>query len=188
MSMSNARMYGGIGAILGLVGPLIPRIGFAIEIAGLVLVFLAVKIISDETGDGRIFSDFLKAFIATVGGMIVFVVIVLVTVGTAFLNPKEFMPQNLMAVIGSIIVGFIILWVTLIIGSYFRKKSYELIAQYTGVDMFKTSGLLYFIGAILIIVFGIGALIMLVAAILEIVAFFSLPEEIGKSEATPVLS
>ncbi|WP_372838593.1 DUF996 domain-containing protein [Pyrococcus kukulkanii] len=76
----------------------------------------------------------------------------------------------------------------MIIGSYFRKKSYELIAQYTGVDMFKTSGLLYFIGAILIIVFGIGALIMLVAAILEIVAFFSLPEEIGKSEVTPVLS
>ncbi|ASJ16894.1 hypothetical protein A3L04_07320 [Thermococcus chitonophagus] len=187
MSMSNAKMYGGIGAIIGLVGPLVPHIGFVLSIVGLVLIFLAVKIISDETGDKDIFSYFLKAFIAIVGGLIVFIIIVVATVGAAFLNPKELMPTNILSFIGVVLVGLIILWIAMIIGMYFRKKSYELIAQYTGVDMFKTAGLLYFIGAILLII-GIGALIAIIAAILEIVAFFSLPEEVQKSEVSSVSS
>ncbi|AEC52812.1 hypothetical protein PNA2_1899 [Pyrococcus sp. NA2] len=187
MGLGNAKIYGGVGGILSLIGPLAGSFGLILSIAGLVLVFLAVKTISDETGDERIFSLFLKAFISMVAGLIIFIIVIIATVGSfafGMIGKGMMSPGNLMAVIGSILVGFLILWITYIIGTYFQKKSFELIAEYTGVNLFKTTGLVYFIGAILIII-GVGFLIILVGAILEIVSFFSLPEEAKKLE-TPV--
>lgn len=147
--------------------------------------FLAVKTISEKSGDEGIFNNYLKAFIAQILGIIIFVGIIVATIGTAILKGgmgKLANPMEFMSLIGTILLGFIILWIFYTVAGYFKKKSYELIAQYTGTDMFKTAGLLFFIGAILIIL-GIGVLIILIAEILEIVAFFSLPET---SESAPV--
>ncbi|MDK2869943.1 MAG: hypothetical protein PWP39_1178 [Pyrococcus sp.] len=185
MEMKDAKLYGGIGAILQLVGPFVPSIGFILALVGLVLVFLAVKTISEKSGDEGIFNNYLKAFIAQILGIIIFVGIIVATIGTAILKGgmgKLANPMEFMSLIGTILLGFIILWIFYTVAGYFKKKSYELIAQYTGTDMFKTAGLLFFIGAILIIL-GIGVLIILIAEILEIVAFFSLPET---SESAPV--
>lgn len=185
MEMKDAKLYGGIGAILQLVGPFVPSIGFILALVGLVLVFLAVKTISEKSGDEGIFNNYLKAFIARILGIIIFVGIIVATIGTAILKGgmgKLANPMEFMSLIGTILLGFIILWIFYTVAGYFKKKSYELIAQYTGTDMFKTAGLLFFIGAILIIL-GIGVLIILIAEILEIVAFFSLPET---SESAPV--
>ncbi|AFK22837.1 DUF996 domain-containing protein [Pyrococcus sp. ST04] len=188
MTLSNAKLYGGIGAILNLVGPLVPNVGFVLSIVGLVLVFLAIKIISDETGDRDIFNNFLKAFITAIIGVVLFIGILIGSVGIAVLKGSELLhPAKMMSIIGSILIGFLIFWILFVVSTYFRKKSYELVAQYTSVDMFKTAGLLYFIGGILLII-GIGLIVILVAAILEIVAFFSLPEEVSKVESTPVSS
>ncbi|WP_048059062.1 DUF996 domain-containing protein [Pyrococcus furiosus] len=184
MEMKDAKLYGGIGAILQLVGPFVPSIGFILALVGLVLVFLAVKTISEKSGDEGIFNNYLKAFIAQILGIIIFVGIIVATIGTAILKGgmgKLANPMEFMSLIGTILLGFIILWIFYTVAGYFKKKSYEN-SQYTGTDMFKTAGLLFFIGAILIIL-GIGVLIILIAEILEIVAFFSLPET---SESAPV--
>lgn len=79
------------------------------------------------------------------------------------------------AIILSIIAPLIVVWAALTFGAYYLKKAYDQIAAYTGVDMFKTAGLLYLIGAATTIVI-IGLLILLVANILQAVAFFTLPD------------
>src|SRR4029077_2870384 len=66
-------------------------------------------------------------------------------------------------------------WVFTIISAIFLKRSYEKIAQRLNVSAFATAGLLYLIGAALTIVF-IGFLIILIALIFQVVAYFSIQD------------
>jgi len=83
-----------------------------------------------------------------------------------------------------IILLLLVAWVISIIGSYFIKSSFDEISKKTGEKNFKTAGLLLFLGAILLIAFGTGAIVSLVGGIFEIIAFFSLPDELAKPEET----
>ncbi len=51
-------------------------------------------------------------------------------------------------------------------------------SQKLGVGMFSTTGLIYLIGAALTIVF-VGVILLFVALILNIVAFFSIPDNLA---------
>ncbi|ADT83585.1 DUF996 domain-containing protein [Thermococcus barophilus] len=194
MTLSQAKMYGGIGAILALVGGVVPRLGSALSIVGIVLILLAVKEISNETGDEAIFKNYLISFILQIGAFLALIIAIIAVLGTSIIamgGPRAFEHemQNfgaIMAIIGSILVGFVIFWIMFSLGSYYLKKSYELIAEHTDVDLFKTTGLLYFIGALTAIIL-IGLLIIFVARILEIVAYFSLPEELPSKQNSVIV-
>jgi uncharacterized membrane protein len=67
------------------------------------------------------------------------------------------------------------MWTALIVSAWFLKKGYERIAVRTGTRTFRTVGRLYFYDALLVIVL-VGAVLAFVATILQIKAFFSLPE------------
>jgi len=193
MALSQAKTYGGIGAILALIGGAIPKLGSVLSIVGIVLILLAVKEIADEAGDETIFKNYLISFILQVGAFVALIIAIVAVLGTSIiamggLRAFEHEMQDfgaIMAIIGSILVGFIIFWILFSLGSYYLKKSYELIAEYTDVDLFKTTGLLYFIGALTLIIL-IGLLIILVARILEIVAYFSLPEELPSKQSSVI--
>ena len=193
MALSQAKTYGGIGAILALIGGAIPKLGSVLSIVGIVLILLAVKEIADEVGDETIFKNYLISFILQVGAFIALIIAIIAVLGTSIMimgGPRAFEHEMqdfgaIMAIIGSILVGFIIFWILFSLGSYYLKKSYELIAEYTDVDLFKTTGLLYFIGALTLIIL-IGLLIILVARILEIVAYFSLPEELPSKQSSVI--
>ena len=58
------------------------------------------------------------------------------------------------------------------------KRSYDTIGTRLNIGMFHTTGLLYLIGAATFIL-GVGILIIIVAEILQIVAFFSIPEQMA---------
>ncbi|AIF69524.1 hypothetical protein PAP_05615 [Palaeococcus pacificus DY20341] len=190
MTLSQAKTYGGIGAILSLVGGAIPRVGGVLSLFGFVLILLAVKGISEEVNDESIFKKYLMSFILKIGAFIVLIVVVVAAIGGTILTKggmEAFEREvesfhEISAIIGGILIGILIAWVVFTIGAYYLKESYKLIAMHTGVGIFKTTGLLYFIGAILLIVFGLGALLLFVAKVLEIVAYFSLPEEIPSKE------
>lgn len=79
--MSNAKVFGGIGAILSLIGGAIPGIGFVMPIVGLVLLFVAVKYISEETRDDSIFRNYLFYFVCILIAIIAAAAIVFVTIG-----------------------------------------------------------------------------------------------------------
>lgn len=157
-SLSNAKILGGIGAILGLVG-----LGFI----GFILKLVAVKQISDATDNKEIFSKYLWAAILNiVAGIVLF--------GSFFI---PLLSGNLEFSLSALGLGLIVAVILMIIGVIFMKQSYDMISEETGVGMFKTVALLYIIGAVLMIIL-VGSFIILIAAILEIVAFFSLPDEV----------
>src|SRR5437773_10638031 len=81
------------------------------------------------------------------------------------------------ALLTSIIIGWVIAWVFFLVGSIFLKRSYDTVAMKLNVGMFHTPGLLYLIGAALTIIFVV-LVIVCIAEILQIVAFFSIPEQI----------
>lgn len=101
------------------------------------------------------------------------------------MNPKEMFSDIAEEILVGVIIGLIVMWIFLIISATYLRKSYDSIAKYTKVDLFKTTGMLYFIGAITVIII-VGLFILLIAIILEIVSYFSLPDELSESAAETI--
>jgi uncharacterized membrane protein len=89
------------------------------------------------------------------------------------------------AIFDVLIVGLIVVWIVLIFATRFLRKGYERIATKTGTEMFRKVGRWYYYGAWLVIVL-VGFIIAFVALILQIVAFFSLPESPPSQPASQV--
>ena len=85
--------------------------------------------------------------------------------------------------IGGVIAAFVVGWILLVVGAVYLRRSYNSIADYTHVSLFKTTGTLYFIGAITLIVV-VGAFILFIGKILEVASFFSLPDDLPVKEAS----
>ncbi len=182
-SLSQAKTLGGVGAILMIVGGFVPYAGFIITIIGLIMVFLGVKNISEAVSDPQIKSDFIMFVVFSIIAAIVIALIPLVVIGGAAVGVSSFATSgNPMDAIGAAIavcvVMLIIAFVFYILSAVYLKKSFERITERTRVDLFKTTGLIYLIGAILTIVI-VGIFLMWIAYILMIVAFFSLPDTLG---------
>lgn len=131
---------------------------------------MATKEISESVQDRTIFDDALLGAITAVIGAVVFAG--LVFSGSFFGGP--FGPFALGAAIFiPFLVALGVFWVFTIISAIFLKRSYEKISQRLSVSTFATAGLLYLIGAALTIVF-VGFLILLIALIFQVVAYFSI--------------
>jgi uncharacterized membrane protein len=186
--IGQAKMLGGIGALLTLL-VFIPSVGFLVGLVGLILVFIAVKYIADETKDSKIFQDYLMNFIFTIVAFGAVIAIMIMAFGVAggmswvqslqqqdITDPSAFW-NSFGTLIGGCILALLVAWVLIIIGSLYLRKSFNSIAAHTKVDLFKTTGLVYFIGALTLIVI-IGFFIIFIAQILQIVSFFTLPENL----------
>jgi uncharacterized membrane protein len=158
--LGDAKTLGGVGSIL----LLIP----GVSIVGYILILIASKYISDELGDKSIFDNMLYAVIAGIVGVAAAAFIIFT--GEMF-SAFTFAASS----IAGLIVGLAIAWIALIISSIFIRRAYATMATRLNVGTFRTAGLLYFIGAILTIVL-VGFILLLVAAILQIIAFFSISE------------
>ncbi len=192
-NLSNAKVFGGIGALLSLIGPFIPVAGSVVFIVGLVLIFLGIKNIADETKNKSIFDNYLYYFILNIIAIVAVVAIMFASLGSIdILNIGE-QAQNITDLttfwetFGGLVTGCILAWfvgwIFMIIAALFLRKSYNSITEHTKVDLFKTTALINLIGAITLIII-IGGLIILVAKIIEIVAFFSLPDTLPKAAKT----
>jgi uncharacterized membrane protein len=187
-SLNNAKIIGGIGALLMLIGGFIASTAGVLSFIGFIMVFIAVKMIADETKEKAIFDNYLYAFVTCIIAIVALVAIALVVLASvggiqffydlqnmAMSNPMEIW-NTIQPVLFGIIAGFLVFWIIAVIASLFIRKSFNLIAEKTGVKMFATTGLLFFIGVITIIIL-IGFIILIIAMIIEIISFFSLPDK-----------
>lgn len=186
-SLAQAKTLGGVGSILLVLG-LVPSVGFILGIAGFILVLVAVKYIADATGKRAIYSNMIIAVIMAIIGMIIAMVLVfgalyaflgvevLEGVIPPLIEQPDITDMDFIAFLGALILGLILFWIFFMISAVFLKKSFKAISSTLNVGMFGTAGLLYLIGAILIVVV-VGIVLILVAQILMIVAFFSMPEQ-----------
>jgi uncharacterized membrane protein len=162
-------------------------------LSGWILMLVAIKKISDVVNDREIFKNVLMAVIipwvaigvvSAVGlGLVMYAVPTIAKVdgnylaeggysGTDVALPPLPTLLDLPIIILMMVFGT---WAALIVSAWFLKRGYELIAVRTGTKTFRTVGRLYFYGALLVIVL-IGVILAFVAVILQIKAFFSLPE------------
>ena len=168
--LGDAKTLGGIGAIL----LLIP----GVSIIGYILILIATKYVSDELRDRSIFDNMLYAVISGIIGVAAAAFIIYT--GAVFST----LTFTASAIAGTI-VGLAVAWIALIISAVFIRRAYDTMATRLSVGYFRTAGTLYFIGAILTIVL-VGFLILFVAAILQIVAFFGIPDTVPGMQAQPM--
>ncbi|MCD6427038.1 MAG: DUF996 domain-containing protein [Caldisericaceae bacterium] len=75
----------------------------------------------------------------------------------------------------------------LIVSAYFIKKSFIEVSKETKVDSFKTAGNLIFWGAVTMVVV-VGFVIYFIGYIMQIISFFSLPDELLPEEPDPAFN
>jgi uncharacterized membrane protein len=182
--LSEAKILGGVGALLMLFGGLfLPGVG---AIIGLILVFISVKYISNECKDSSIFDNYLLSFIYIIVAIVAMVAIFLISIGSltffSVIESMEFTDFNsfwdfFVPYIAWWIIALLVGWIFMIFSAMYLRKSYNTIAEKTKVELFKTTGFVNFLGAILLIV-GIGIIIIFVAKILEIISYFRLPDKL----------
>jgi uncharacterized membrane protein len=185
-TLREAKTMGGVGSILVLLS-FVPFVGFVFGLAGLVMVLLAVKRISEAVNDSEIFRNVLMAVILQIVGSAISAFVVIEGILSTFMmaplgspfdgfgGPGMFGAGAAIAFLGSLLAGLIAMWVILIIAARFLRRGYEGITTKTGTETFRSVGRWYYYGAWLAIVL-VGFVLILIAAILQIVAFFSLPD------------
>jgi uncharacterized membrane protein len=199
-SLSQAKILGGVGSILVLVGGLgslgIPYLGTALPIIGLIMTIIAVKYISDIVQDSSIFRNIMIGLgVAIVGSIVLGVFLVEAFLGAGGMTGlaggitaptttggAPTFSGSFLRFVGIVVAGFAILWILLIFSSIFVRKSYNTVATKLNIGLFRTAALIYLIGAILTIIF-VGLIIVLVAQILLIIAFFSIPDTFSYAQS-----
>ncbi|MEM0350038.1 MAG: DUF996 domain-containing protein [Candidatus Caldarchaeum sp.] len=174
--INQARMIGGIGSIL-LVLAIVPSVGPVLSIVGFILVLLALKYVADAVQQRAIFQNALYAVIVGIIGAIIGIVLGGATffAFTGFgLGPAE-SPADFLSLLTGILVAIVVVWIFAVISAFFFRKSLYLTGDSLGIKLFRTSGLLLFLGAILTIIL-VGFILSLVAYILLAVAFFQIPQ------------
>ena len=186
-TIAQAKTYGGIGSILALLS-FIPTVGWILAIIGFVLTVVAIKYISDSVNDPSIFRNAIIAYVIAIVGIIaVGLILVAYIFGLMGLGAIAGGAAGAAAGLGigaitSIIGALALIWILLILSAYFVRKAYNSISARLNVGMFRTAALVYFIGAILTIIL-VGFVVLLVAQILLIIAYFSIPDTLPPSSS-----
>jgi uncharacterized membrane protein len=187
VNISTQKMLGGIGTILITIGWVLSWVPgkdvllSIVGLAGLVLWLISLYQLSNMLKKSDIFRKALIGFIFQIAG-IVMAVLFGATVGAILGVVLSFLGgDRIIDILGfavGFIIGFIVTYPFNVIGSYFYKEAYDILAEATAHNLFKIGGLLLFIGAITTILFGLGLLLIIVGNIVLAVAFFTASNEV----------
>ena len=177
VNISTQKMLGGIGYILILLSWMPGIIGILSSLVGVVLWFISMYQLSNILRKPSIFKKILISIILAIAGSIIALAIGLMTGVSLFASVRGETGAILGLGLGTAIT-IILIYAILVVAVYFYKEAYEILAQATAHNLFKIGGILYFIGAITIILFGLGILLIIVGNIVLAVAFFTAPNEV----------
>jgi uncharacterized membrane protein len=184
-SLSQAKSVGGVGAILVLLTAT-PTVGSVLGIVGFVLMLVAIRDVSQIVADKSIFSNMLVAvglaIAAIVVGALVVIGSVLRFVGLRTLglgpnfNASTVPNGDWVGLVGSIILGLAALWAIMLVSAVYVRRTYRSMASKLGARNFEAAGMLYLVGAATTIIL-VGFVLLLVAQVMVVVAFFSIEEK-----------
>lgn len=183
----STKLLGGISYIVLIVFDIVGGWAHPLHIITLIAaicVLIAFIRGGNEVGRPEVKRDMITALVLYIVAACLFIFLVGSAFAAYFLHHEG---HNAGAAVlgGGVIVGGIIGWILFIVAAWFWYKASVPITEATGVGLYKAGGLLIFIGAITIVVFGIGFLIMLIGEILQCIAFFTTPEKSAVSTSTP---
>ena len=203
MTLESSKTLGGIGALLMVIGPFIGAYSGVLGLVGLILVLIALKGLSDHYNEAGIFNNALYGFIIGIIGVAVAVAVIVVAaidfltavgldISAAWSDPAVWSSINweqavtwniIWPHIAAILGGLVVLFAFVVVAAIFLRRSYTTLSAKTGVNMFSTVGLLTLIGAVLTIIV-VGFVLLFVAQILLVVAFFSIKTQSAQPPAT----
>ena len=204
MTLESSKTLGGIGAILLFIGviPFVQYL-WVIGLVGIVLILVALHDLSNYYNAGDIFRNVLYGVVTGIVGIVTAVVVAIAGILANFSNIKDFIstlypgwngdwstlsgltpdtsnitPTNVLplitGVIAVVLVVLVIIWIFAIVSAFFVRRSLKEVSEKSNVGSFGTAGILLLIGAFLIIIFGLGLLLMWIAALILAIAFFKL--------------
>ena len=187
VDLRSERNLGLIGSVLVLVGGfvgVVPYMGAfkgALSLVGEILVLIALKGIGDKLGDNRPFRYYLYSVVVFFAGLLLAVILVIVGVFSlsgstmAFGHPL----RSAMGIFGAtmVVLGGLAVLAVLILGIYFAIKAWHATYAVTGVEEFEQVATWMKWGVITLIIL-VGVILLLIAAIYQIIAFANLPEEL----------
>jgi uncharacterized membrane protein len=204
MTFESSKTLGGVGALMMFVGvfPYISYFGI-IPLVGALLVLVVLHGFARIYKENGIFDNALYGVIAGIVG-----VVLSVAVGIAIVLPniKDFLLKlypswngdwstissfsgmtpntsnigfgDVIPFITAAILVIVTFWVFAIIATFLYRRSLKQLSARTNVGLFSTTGMLLLIGAVLIIAFGIGLLLLWIATLILAIAFFTMkPQE-----------
>ena len=210
MTLESSKTLGGVGAILMLIGliPFVPYTGI-LDLIGFIILLVGLHGISNFYKESGIFDNALYGFIAAVVGVVAAIIAVIyVIVDTTILKTllldiypgwtygdwaklASLTPQttnipmgDVTPVIGALLAVLAILWIGLIISTFFDRRSLKMLSTKTNVGLFSTAGLLLFIGAFLTIIL-IGFVLIWIGILLMAIAFFQIKTQPSAPTAPP---
>jgi uncharacterized membrane protein len=176
VNISTQKILGGIGSILILLVTMPGTVATLLGIVGVVLWLISMYQLSNILRKPSIFKKVLIGFILGIAGSVIaFALGLMAGISlSAYVRGETGVTSGL----GLLAVAIIVAYAVIVVSFYFYKQAYEILAQATAHNLFKIAGLLLFIGAITIILFGLGGLLVLVGYIVLAVAFFTAPNEV----------
>ena len=187
MDMKTSRLLGIIGALFMVIG-FLPTIGGILMLIGLIFVIIALKGYGDFYKDNSIFNNTIYTIVLEIIGVVVFLGVViygafefLSSLGIENIYELSSWTQidwqnaidinNILPFIGAIVLGLVILFAFTVIASLFFKKAMNTLTEKTEIKLFHTTGTVFFVGALLTIIF-IGFILIWVAFILLLISFY----------------
>lgn len=143
-------------------------VGSALALAGYILFLIAMHRLSQYYKEPSIFSNLLRALIiqivsAVILGVIIVAIVLLAAGGIPVRSTTAYIQPLIITSFLGVIVASLVIFAISIYCAVLYKRSFDRLAEKSGVDNFHTTGLLYLIGAVLNIAGGIGAIIIWIA-------------------------
>jgi uncharacterized membrane protein len=187
MEIQTSRLLGIIGALFMVIG-ILPSVGWLLMILGIVFVLIALNGYGDAYKDGSIIHNTVYTIVFEIIGVVVFIGVViygamgfLASLGIKNISDLQSWQQinwqqavnttNILPFVGAIVLGLVILFAFTVLASLYFKKAMNALSTKTGVKLFRTTGTVFFIGALLTIIL-IGLIIIWVAFILMMISFY----------------
>jgi uncharacterized membrane protein len=194
VNFESSKNLGGIGAILMFIGifPYISTFGL-IELVGAILVLVAMKGFADYYREAGIFNNTLYAVISAIVGAGAFVAIAFLAFVDFFselginltlgnfsnwstqISSIDWQTINMSTIgkfVGFIFLDIVVLFVFILITAILLRKSLGILSAKSGVGLFGTTGTVLLVGAVLILAFGIGLILVWISTLLLAIAFF----------------
>ncbi|SNZ15977.1 DUF996 domain-containing protein [Hydrogenobacter hydrogenophilus] len=179
VNISTQKLLGGIGSLLMLLS-FIPVIGILLGILGIVFWLVSMYQISSKIKKPEIFSKAIIGFILALLGWIIALMFGLMSFVSFFASSGFTRDEGQVGLgIGiGIFIALLVDYIISIVAAYFYKEAYKILAVTINHNLFRTAGLLMYIGAITVILFGIGIILWIVGWIILVIAFFTAPDEV----------
>ena len=187
MSLDSDRTLGGVGALLVAIGSFFPFL----SLVGIILVLVAMRGLADYYKEDLLFKNALYGFIFGIIGIVAAIVLFVVfffsfmTTNTASNGTVPVAVFTAVSGVGLLILILVVVLVFLVMQAVFYMRAFDVLSDKSGEKMFRTAGLLLFLGAILTIVL-VGFVLLFVGWILAAVAFFSIKTPTTPKEKPPL--